>query len=263
MKKIILLALSIILTAGAAGARTFGKGDIVADVNLGGGMAKTTTTSYVVLASGETFYLTEDANKGLFTQRLGVEYCVAEIGRKVSLGLGLSFISGQGSTNMADVGVFDYEYKMVTADWSGHKTTTYVQRKGSGTALAKTDIVDFTTMLRVAFHFEATDNLDLYAGTGFGVSRLDNVVREHDFMEGFDSETVNLTEKYYSYDDLENVKWIGTPALARFAAAFYVGARVYVSKHIALQFEAGLPCMSFQRDYNHYNFANFGVAYKF
>ncbi|MDE7381122.1 MAG: hypothetical protein K2N03_03210 [Muribaculaceae bacterium] len=273
MKTLKLFIGAAILSLGvSANAQSFSKGDIVADLNIGIGQAKTTESSYNLKNKA---FDTEKATKGLFTQRLGIEFGVYDFNEKSSLGVGFSFLNGVGFTHQVASGTYNYDYTILTYT-KGNRNTWHLSetesrnRTGSGTALAKAAIEDFTAMVRVAYHYTLLKNLDTYAGIGFGVSHLSTVYSDFSHESGFGKINQTLDKDYrwstqyvYSYNDRDHVKWENGGGSGRFAAAIFLGARYYITPKIGIQAEVGLPNVTFKKDLNNYSFFSCGASYKF
>ncbi len=273
MKNLKLLMGVAMLTCGvSASAQAFSKGDVVADLNIGFGVDKTTNLKY---SEKDEVYLTDKATKGSFTQRLGVEFGIYNINKKSSLGLGFSFLNGVAFTEMTATGTYNYQYEVTTYE-KGNRNTWWAkytdrrERSGSGTANASANLVDFTAMLRLAYHYSFSDKLDTYAGIGFGVSRMTTIFHDFYDMNGFGQDSKDLdynykwdTQRVYSYNDLDHVEWSNGGSEGRFAAAIFLGARYYVTNNIGIQAELGLPNITFRKDFNNYSLFSLGGSYKF
>lgn len=255
-----------------ASAQAFSKGDVVADLNIGAGVANTTDVRY---SEADKKNVVEEATKGLFTQRLGVEFGIYNINKKMSLGLGFSFLNAVGNTHMYATGSYDYEYTVFTYE-KGNRNSWWItdsrqnRRTGTGTALAKATLVDFTAMVRLAYHYSFSDKLDTYLGVGFGVSRMSTCFSDFTDESGFGKKTEVLDKDYrfntqlvYSFNDYDHVEWSNGGSDGRFAAAVYLGARYYVTDHIGIQAELGLPNVTCRKDFNNYSIFSIGASYKF
>ena len=271
---------AILLIAGVAGAdaQSFQKGDIVIDAALGVGADRDKNQTY---NSANNTINTEKTNKVTFTQRLGVEFGVCNFGDRSSLGIGIDFQNSVGSTHHYVVGTYDYSYVRTTYDriidpttnrpGNGYTTSSAtIDRMGKGSAAARAEILDFNLTLRAAFHHEFIDNLDTYAGIGFGLARAKYHYSDYTDLAGFDSETrrfdpslSDMVQFSYSYDDLDHVKWQDGGAKARYALALYAGMRYFFNDHWAINAELGLPVVTLKSAYNHYNVFSVGASYKF
>lgn len=269
-------AIALCLLAGQTVlAQTFQKGDIVADVNLGIGIARTSESSF----NNNDKFDNEKVNKIIFTQRIGLEFGVCNFSDKASLGVGFSFINGVFSANSLVGGKYNYDYEInryhrITNHnrnvWECYQTEM-VNRNGVGTALAKATYDDLSLMARVAFHYKFIDRLDAYAGLGFGIARLNNNYSDFSHEEGFSSghrtlNRENKTDRYqfvYDYNDLDHVEWDGGNTASRFAVAAYIGARYYIADHYGVNVEIGLPALTLKKRFNNYDILSVGFSYKF
>ncbi len=277
MKKTV-LALVALVGIASADAQTFRKGDIVVDANIGIGVAR---DRYQTFNSSSTIVDTEKSNRVTFTQRLGVEFGVWDINETMGLGIGIDFQNANGSTKQQISGFYDYDYTFVTYDKVINSSTnrpgtqytsssSIKNRQGAGQAMASAAIMDFNLTMRAVYHIELMDRLDAYGGIGFGVARVKYSYSNFDHLRGFAAETKMFDSKSdaivqfaYSYDDLEHVKWQEGDAKGRFAYSLFLGARYYFNDHWALNGELGLPVVTFQGGYNHYNIFSVGASYKF
>lgn len=270
-----LAAIGVLMAASSAvSAQAFKKGDVVADLNVGVGVAHTTELKNRK-EDDKTSHSDEDVTKLLLTQRLGIEFGIADIGEKSALGLGFAINNACGNTSVMASGSYNYEYSYTVYRRENKKWAMYEQgnkrRVGMGTAKATATIEDLSLTLRLALHHQFVDNLDTYVGIGGGISRIQFIYSDftdtegfHKMNESFDSQdTWHLYQTSQNYDDLAHVKWDSSAISARFAASAFVGARYYLNSHWGLNLEAGLPVVTFKKDYNNYTIATIGVSYKF
>lgn len=252
-------------------AQAFKKGDIVADLNLGVGIARTVDTH----VNSQKEFVMDKVSKTVFSQRIGLEFGVCDFSDKASLGVGFSFANGIFSNRQPVSGNYDYEYQTTNYhrgnrnQWEKYQTQT-VNRKGSGTALAKNSIDDLSLMARVAFHYTFLDRLDTYVGIGFGLARLSDSFSDFSDMDGFSSKDEpfdpNHAGNYQicgSYNDLDHVKWDGGTSSSRYAVAAYLGARYYIADNYGVNVELGLPNVTLKKHYNHFDIFSVGFSYKF
>lgn len=254
---------------------TFRKGNIVVDLNLGIGTDRETYDTYNSNSQNPNFIDSSKKNRATFTQRLGVEFGVWNITDKSTLGIGFDITNSIGSTRHYISGTYDYSY-VATAYNRGDNNlwtlsnTQNINREGVGTSVANASIADISFMIRVAYHREFIDNLDTYAGLGFGLACTKYSYSNYDHKEGFSRRTETLDQNYtgpvqlvYSYDDFDHVEWEKSNAMARFAFAAYIGARYYFNSHWAVNAEIGLPSVSFSATSPHYSIFTVGASYKF
>lgn len=253
----------------SAYASEFEKGDIVADVNFGVGVAK----NYNQWKNDKEGLKSNKVMRGSFTQRIGVEFGICDLGNNMSLGLGFSFNNAViGSTSRYVTGKYNYSYSLVSHSWHDnrwHSDSKVMDRNGSGNAIAKGSYDDFSALVRFAFHYSPVSKLDAYVGLGFGVSYYHTGFSDFKDKSGFSADSKKFDSRdhsfqlSYDYNDLDHVEWDGGNAEGRLASAFYVGARYYVTDHLAVQGELGLPCMTFKKNLADYSLLSLGVSYKF
>lgn len=225
-----------------------------------------------------------DQDKLTFTQKLGFEFCVHEFNEKSSLGIGVSLNNATfGTHNTYVSGSYDYSYVATVYSksyGSSHwlKSFETRQRSGTGNALAKTTIIDYSVMAKVAFHRSFGERWDTYAALGIGVAYVTSLYGDYSHTTGFTNktQTFNQTGTYgssYSFNDLNHVVWDqGSDSQGRFAIAGYIGARYFISSNFGIGVEVGLTSLSLRKItessgkdkwYNDYSLLNVGVAYKF
>lgn len=251
----------------AVNGQSFSKGDLMVDLSIGAGAARTTQES------GEAYKL-EDATKGMFTQRLSVEYGVASLSPATTLAVGVAFQNGLASTTTVASGSYNYTYtqhayRRNSRMWEMYDTRT-IERAGSGRAVAKDCIDDFSAAVQVVLHHEFVSNLDTYFGLRFGVARVSH--RFHDFekedgfskkYEPFDPNYDGRYQLAFAFDDLDHTEWANGGAEGRFLVGLYIGARYFMSDHWGVNVELGLPAVTLCKDYNNVQVFSIGATYKF
>lgn len=278
MRKLISV-LSLLVFVFGTSAQSFKKGDMVLDLGVGMGLVNVSNDYY----DSRDALKSSDQDKITFTQKLGFEVCAHEFNDKWSLGVGFSFDNSTLGTHKKYVsGAYDYSYSVITYSkpygsnrWS--KTFDTRKRQGSGNALAKTTIIDYNVMGKVAFHRSFGEHWDTYAALGMGVAYVKSLYSDYTNTSGFGkyTQTFNGTGTYgssYSYNDLEHVVWEqGSSAQGRFVIAGYIGARYFITSHFGIEAEAGLTSLSLQKVksdkkdkwYNDYSLVNVGAVFKF
>lgn len=278
MKKM-LLAVAVLAVVTGADAQTFRKGDIVVDANIGIGVAHDRNDINNPTNNNPVNIQSDKSNRITFTQRIGAEFGVWDINDNMGLGIGIDFQNAMGATNHYVTGTYNYDYVLTTYDRvvnSNRPGTQYTSststknRSGFGGAMARAQITDFNLTLRAVYHIQLINNLDTYAGVGFGVARVKYNYSDLDPLIGFSSESRMFDSKSdaivqfaYSYNDLDHVVWQDDNAQGRFAFGLFLGGRYYLNDHWAVNAELGLPVMTYKKDYSHYNVFSVGASYKF
>lgn len=271
-----IVTLCAIASAVPVFSQTFRKGDIVVDLGVGIGVAEVTDTRYTSNSKSEV--KTDDKMGVTFTQQLGVEIGVFNFNEKSSLGFGVNVNNSWGATHQSIVtGNYDYtytihEYRRSTGTFSRWQSAGYStgERRGSGTAQARTCLDELNIMFKLAYHYEAIKNLDLYGALGFGISSYRELYSDYTNKSGFSNLSNKLDESsklnyqaVYSFNDLDHVVWQNSVPSARFVLGAYVGMRYYFNDHWGVYGQVGLPSLSFKKDLNNYSIFNCGVSYKF
>ena len=253
MKKFITLFALLALVLGVNAQNVFDVGEKKADFNIGVGII-----NYA------------DRPRATFDQHLNLEWGVAKLGEKVTLGVGFVLNNTYGGEFDAVVtGEYDYKYSKTT-NTGGVTRKEEITRKGSGTADADVTRDDINAMATVSFHYSPLKNLDTYVKVGAGFGCLSYSINNVYNREGFYTENVNnlsgSTLVKYRYDDLEHANWNGYDPKIVASVAAYIGATYYFNDEWGLDAQIGLISANLTNKAKHANaFALFalGVAYKF
>lgn len=226
-----------------------------------------------------------DKNRATFDQHLSMEWGIAEIADKFTIGVGFA-INNQygGQYNGMVVGTYDYAYHyrvrggytdMMTGKYEKLNEDKEIIRQGFGTAEAKIARDDIDAMATCSFHYSPMDKLDVYvkAGLGIGVmnyitSNIKNEVgfEKVDYNERVQTNYADYTTQY-SYNDLDHVKWSGMHAKLVPSVAAFVGGTYYLDDNWGVDAQIGLidaNIKSGKKGYpNSYGVFAVGVSYKF
>ncbi len=256
-------------------AQVFKKGDMVADLGIGVGLAdivKATETPGGGMGS-------EESSMGTFNQKLSFEYGAIQVG-KTTIGFGaiLSNSVGFGFDSQM-VGKYDYEYKVTTYRRNPNATrpskkwkeeSTYMNRRsGTATFKSRNNIDDFTVCLKSSCHVEIAKNLDTYATVGFGLSFYNYNIKPQgetglkSLSYEFDPDYTGSFQNVFSYNDADHLEYSNGSNHTRLAMALCVGARYYIHNNLGIYGEFGLTSASFKKSCNVYNILSLGVSYKF
>lgn len=254
-------------------ARGFHKGDMVADLNIGIGLAD------VVKVDGKGTSVNAEAGTiPTFSQKIAFEYGIVQFG-KSTIGIGGIISNAYGfSYDTKAAGSYDYTYvityyKKSNGRWKSNGTDTK-RRRGEGIADATGNIDDINIMLKGSYHYNFSKNLDLYSTLAFGVSLYNTKLKPKSDSEDetgmfhigshtLDKNSNLLTQPVYYYNDFDHVEWNNGSTHARLAMALNIGVRYYLTENWAINGEFGLTSASFKKDCNVYNLVAAGVSYKF
>lgn len=292
MKKTILLLTALSLVAGASYAATpkknakaknvketvdfgkFKKGDMVLDLGVGIGASEVLQQT----KNSNKEIVQDKKTKATFTQKLGFEVGVYNFTDHSSLGFGVNINNAAGAKHTTYTsGSYDYSYTVNEYTKTGNQfkrwqwtSASTMDRSGSGTAKADALIENFNVMLKMVYHHNFVKNLDTYAGIGFGVASVHNIYGNYRDTDGFAKTDKPFQEDYsntwqfvYHYNDLDNVKWNGSSAAAKYCIGAFVGARYYFTKNWGITAEVGLNSWSIKKDFNDFDILNIGAVYKF
>ena len=254
-----------------AKSQSFRKGDMVADFGVGVGISQLTPNELV----------SDNTTKMIFSQKISFEVGILNFGDKSSLGFGVSLNNACGAAHENVIsGSYDYSYTISRYHYIQNKGGRYLwelydrdvaNRKGIGSAKAKTIVNDFNVMLKIAYHREIINKLDTYVSIGFGMSGYKYFYSNYTDLNGFSSKSSVFDSKRkdisyqssYSYDDLSHVEWQQGAMQGRFAIGAYIGARYYITDHWGVNVETGLVSVSLKKDLNDFNIISVGTSYKF
>ena len=259
MKKIVLMASMLVLGVLVSNGQSFQSGDCVVNIGVGAGTVKN---------------LPYPERQATFTQKISAEWGVSEIGDKGSIGLGFAVNNGIGGkyTAYGTLGEYDYDYILTIRTQNANGGYTYnrreIEREGIGSADVDLNRNDISLLFTTSFHYQMGKRLDTYLTLGVGATGIVDVVSNVRNEQGFSAASSSFTDEAvsasYKYDDMRDVEWIGVGATVRPAVAAYVGARYYVTDHLALNAEAGLLNATLSKKYGYgYNHLSVGLSYKF
>lgn len=239
-------------------AQAFGKGDKQVTVGLGIGR---------INVNGE------DAKEVAFDQHVGMEWGIANLTDKFSLGVGFEVINMWGGHNKSLInGHYDYEYDFreiqYTKDGYNWKvssdTTSPRRRSGNGTAKVESFREDVAALVTFSMHYSPISKLDTYVKLGIGGGVMTSVTgditdKTDEKGAGFKSANVNETSQsdkkwmqykvtvMYRYDDLQHVEWENfasgskgcISAMANIGATYYVTDRFGIGAEMQISTNGG------------------------
>lgn len=268
-QKILLLGLLSITGALSVVAQgVFNKGDRKADLTIGVG-----TVAYT------------DKSRVTFDQHLGMEWGVATVAEKFTVGVGFNVNNSYGgSFESKVVGEYNYYYtrqsygkvyRYSTKKWESFNDTKQVKRTGMGTADADVAREDVNAQLVAAIHFSPMTKLDTYLKIGAGVGYMSwivsNLRNENGFGKANYNNTTNnslyQTTDVYSYNDLDHVKWQAYKSKVVPAMSVYLGATYMLTDRWGVDAQVGLISANIKdskKGYpNSYGIFALGASYRF
>ncbi|MBR5323487.1 MAG: hypothetical protein IKV14_01530 [Muribaculaceae bacterium] len=264
MKKLGILSILVAIAIGVNAQNIFDKGSKKIDLTIGIGSVR---------HLGATF-----------DQHVNMEWGVAKIGDKFTIGVGFAVNNSYGGVNESTIyGEYDYTYSQTYTTkiknshnrWVQSSEKKDVKREGYGSATANVGREDFNTMLTASFHYSPIKKLDTYAKIGLGVgckTYVFNKIRnENGFKEANikDKKILDNSERKswisYSYNDLDNVEWQGYKAKVAASMALYVGATYYITDNWGIDTQIGMISSNLEGKYYPNSFGIFavGASYKF
>ena len=264
MKKLVFFLFFVAFAIGVNAQNIFDKGSKKVDLTIGVGSVRHV---------GATF-----------DQHVNMEWGVAKIGDKFTIGVGFAVNNSYGGVVESTIyGEYDYTYTQTDRRevknshnrWVGSSESKEVRREGYGTATANVGREDFNTMLTASFHYSPIKKLDTYAKIGLGVgckTYVFNKIRnENGFKEANikDKKILDNSERKswisYSYNDLDNVEWQGYKAKVAASMALYVGATYYITDNWGIDTQIGMISSNLEGKYYPNSFGIFavGASYKF
>jgi hypothetical protein len=261
-----LLCSAIVLSAIAMSAQAFDVGDQKAGISIGLGIVST------------------DKTRATFDQHLNMEWGVANIADRFTLGVGFAVNNAYGAKfSSVAQGSFDYEYTRVISTrekndhnrWVTSSDSQDIRRKGSGIASCDEAIEDINAMATISMHFSPTSRLDTYAKFGVGVGVKSSVLSNFHDESGFEEADYEKTYTYsnrestttFSYKDLDHVTWEGRSAKVAPAFAFYIGATYYITSNWGIDAQLGLVSSNIKVSdtgkASSYSLIALGASYKF
>lgn len=246
----------------------FRKGTVLLNIGIGGGY-------------------NHDENPGaLFTQKVGADFGVANLGPRTSLGVGFTLNNAWGDADRQVVaGVYDYEYTLTTTIYKRNSTHNWVpagsetrssRRKGVGTADARVATENVQLLANLSLHHQFSPKFSGYLVVGAGAGMQNLVANDVEALEGLEedsrSDALNRNSSgeqqilfKYAYDDIKHADFSATIYRHRFcpAVAGYLGGRFSINRHFSAFGEIGFNTATLHRTLpNSYNLATFGVSYK-
>ena len=256
MKKFITLFALLAIVLGVNAQNIFEIGDKRIDINLGGGII-----NYA------------EQPKMTFDQHINMEWIVAKLGKKVSLGVGFALnniYGGFKETTMT--GEYNYMYTKTTTT-NNAAVVEQIPRMGIGTADADISRDDINAMATVSFHYSPTKKLDTYVKIGAGIGGLSYIIDDICNIEGFHSENVHKASSSnpnamvtYRYNDLDHTIWDGYEPNVAASVAAYIGATYYFNDELGLDAQVGLVSANLTnkaKNANAFSLFALGIAYKF
>lgn len=263
-----MVALALSASVCSVSAQEFEKGDKV--VNLGVGV-------------GIMDNYPDDETSAAFTQRLSIDWCVADkIFDKGSIGVGFALSNAYGGNYTTEVrGAYDYTYthSLVRVYRNSHNrlqwdeiSTNTQKRSGNGSATADLSRNDLTALVTASFHYQFVDKLDTYLSVGVGATTMFHQMGGFRDEEGFlsKSSSIDYTEvgvqSSFSYNDLDHVDWNYSRQVTCVRPAFSasLGARYRITDNWAANMEVGLLSAQFSKKYGQgLNLLSIGASYKF
>lgn len=198
-----------------------------------------------------------DKNRATFDQHLSMEWGVAMIADKLTLGVGVAINNQYGAQyESLVIGSYDYNYVMSNYGqelnshnrWAPFSNNTSHNRKGIGSAKAKIAREDIDLQGIVSLHYSPLDKLDAFVTFGVGVAYLNYITTDIHDEEGFSEANYHhYTETSkrkstvsYSYNDLDHVKWEGMRSKAGASVAAYLGATYSLTETWGVTMQIGL-----------------------
>ena len=268
MKKFLILPLAAAFVFNAAAQETFSNGDTKVGLTIGVG-----TVAYA------------DKNRATFDQHLTMEWGVASVADKFTIGVGFAINNQYGGQYEGMVaGEYKYQYyrqqygsqySFSKDKWERYDDSKYVTREGGGTATADVAREDVDALFIASLHFSPMDRLDTYCTLGLGVGCMSYVTSNYRNTSGFSDADFNehretqYTDSYirFKYNDLDHVKWKGMKSKVVPSMAFYIGATYYLNSNWGLDAQLGLINANFKgakKGYaNSYGVFALGASYKF
>ena len=256
MKKLITLFALFAIVVGVNAQNVFEVGDKRIDINLGGG----------IINYAERPRMT-------FDQHINLEWIVAKLGKKVTLGVGFAVNNTYGGFKETEMtGEYDYMYTITTTT-NNAAVDKQESRKGIGRADAEISRDDINAMATVSFHYSPTKKLDTYVKIGAGIGGLSYIIDDINVIEGFDSKNVHRASSSnpnnivtYRYNDLDHTNWNGYEPNVAGSVAAYIGATYYFNDELGLDAQVGLVSANLSnkaKNANAFSLFALGIAYKF
>lgn len=199
-----------------------------------------------------------DKNRPTFDQHLGMEWGVASVAERFTVGLGFKVNNSYGGNFESMVaGTYDYSYtrrsygkiyRYSTKKWESFDETTQVKRSGVGTGDGDISREDVDAQFTATLHFSPMSRFDTYIKVGVGVGymhwMISNIRNENGFGKADVNETnetsIRQTTDIYSYDDLAHTKWQGLKSKVVPAMSIYLGATYMLTEKWGLDAQIGL-----------------------
>lgn len=267
--KIVLLGLlSVLGTLSGVAQGVFNKGDRKVDLTVGVG-----AVAYA------------DKSRLTFDQHLGMEWAVASVADKMTLGVGFNINNTYGGTFESVVtGTYDYSYTYRTTGkvysyskkkWESINETKQIRRKGTGSGDADISREDVNAQFVVALHYSPLSRLDTYVKVGAGVGYMNWIVsdiRNEQGLKKVDHHETSENTLYsrtdiYSYNDFDHVKWAGYKSKVVPAMSAYLGATYMLTEKWGVDAQIGLISANIKgnkKGYpNSYGIFALGASYRF
>lgn len=266
--KTIIAAVSVLAAAIPTQAQVFAKGDRKVDLTIGVGLV-----AY------------KDESRATFDQHASMEWGVASVADKFTLGVGFQVNNSYGGKYDGMVaGEYDYTYTLreygrtysyKDNKWHRMDEKKEMHRKGVGTADASIAREDVNALATVALHFSPIPKLDTYVKVGAGVGYMTYIIGNYSNEKGFKSadhysKTNNKIAEItttYKYNDLDHVKWSGADGKVVPSMAAYIGATYMITDRWGADLQLGLVSANFKnakKGYpNSYGIFSIGASYRF
>lgn len=267
-QKFLLLGFFSVIALNGMAQGVFNKGHRKVDLTLGIG-----TVNY------------PDKSRVTFDQHVGMEWGIASIADKLTVGIGFNINNTYGGTFDGMVtGRYNYSYNWLSYGktysykydkWEPFRKNKKVEREGIGTADADVSREDVNAQFVTAIHFSPMPKLDTYLKLGAGVGCMSWVVSNIRNEVGFGKADVNNTSSSnihevtdsYKYDDLAHVKWDGYRSKVVPAFSVYLGATYMFTDKWGVDAQIGLISANIKgnkKGYpNSYSIFALGASYRF
>lgn len=260
--------MAIFAVATSANAQEFNKGDRKADLTVGVGVV-----AY------------KDESRVTFDQHASMEWGVASVVGKFTIGVGFQVNNSYGGRfDSKVIGEYDYYYTSHTRGkvysykdkkWNPLNEDKEIHRKGSGTADATIAREDVDVLATVSFHYSPIKRLDTYVKVGAGVGYMTYLYGNYSNEQGFtksdyernNSSKITDTRTWWSFNDLDHVKWSNGDSKIVPAIGVYIGATYMLTERWGLDAQIGLISANIKdadKGYpNSYGVFAMGASYKF
>lgn len=269
MKKLFILSVLAGIAFSGSAQGVFEKGDKKMDLTIGVG-----TVAF------------KDKNRATFDQHFTMEWGVASIADKFTIGVGFAVNNMYGGKFESQTsGTFDYSYNIHTSGklydyaskkWKSFSDHTKGKRKGGGTADIDVAREDVDALAIGSLHYSPIINLDTYVRIGVGVGVMNVIYSNYRNLDGFkkvnekNETNTNILKSTttFQYDDLQHVKWTNKPKSKVVPSmAVYLGGTYYFTPNWGADLQIGVINANFKdwkKGYpNSFGVFAVGASYKF